>query len=92
MSDEKQAYTLSDRATLLQRIQKLKLAILVQGDPQLINYYSAIQVNPARFPSTKSNLSRKLMEWFCTTEGKELINNYRINGKQLFKSTCDNGK
>jgi tungstate transport system substrate-binding protein len=92
MADEKQAYTLSDRATWLQRMQKLKLAVLVEGDPEMLNYYSAIQVNPAKFPSTQSNLSRQLMEWLCSTEGQELINNYRISGNQMFKSTCDSRK
>ncbi len=88
MADEKQAYTISDRATFLQRLQRLKLTTLVEGDPDLLNYYSAIQVNPARFPAVKSDLSRRLIQWFCTTEGQTLINNYRVGKRPLFKSTC----
>jgi tungstate transport system substrate-binding protein len=92
MADEKQAYTISDRATYLQRLERLKLTVLVEGDPELLNYYSAIQVNPARFPAVKASLSKKLMDWFCSPEGQKLINSYQIGGHPLFKSTCDNRK
>jgi tungstate transport system substrate-binding protein len=87
IADEKQAYTISDRATYLQRFQGLKIQALVEGDPELLNYYSAIQVNPSRFPAAKANLSKKMIEWFCSPEAQKLIGNYRINGRQLFKPT-----
>ncbi len=87
IADEKKAYTISDRATYLQRIDKLKLEALVEGDPEMLNYYSAIQVNPARFPATKAILSKKLVDWLCSPEAQNLIGNYRIHGLQLFKPT-----
>ncbi len=85
MADEKQAYTLSDRATYLARVKNLRLRVLVEGDPDLINYYSAMQVNPARFPSIKSELAKQLIDWFCSPEGQNLIGNYLVGGHQLFK-------
>jgi tungstate transport system substrate-binding protein len=85
IADEKEAYTLSDRATYLARVHNLSLQVLVEGDPDLLNYYSAIQVNPSRFPSIKSGLAKRLVDWLCSSEGQKLIGSYRAGGHQLFK-------
>jgi tungstate transport system substrate-binding protein len=85
MADEKQAYTLSDRATYLARRNNLRLQVLVEGDTDLINYYSAIQVNPARLRSINVPLARRLVDWLCSPEGQKLIGSYIVNGHQLFK-------
>lgn len=92
MADEKQAYTISDRATYLSRMNRLKLELLVEGDPELINYYSAILVNPARFKSVNSNLSRQLIDWLCSPEAQKLIGDYSANGHKMFRPTCGSGK
>jgi len=85
VADEKEAYTISDRSTFLARSKKLKLRILVEGGPDLVNYYSAIQVNPVRFPSTHTALARQLIDWLTSPECRDLIESYRVNGHQLFK-------
>jgi len=92
MANEKQAYTLCDRATYLARMGQLKLQVLVEGDPDLLNYYSVIQVNPARFPNVKSSLARRLIDWLCSPEGRKLIGDYTRNGHKLFTPTCTPGK
>ncbi|HSW40087.1 MAG TPA: substrate-binding domain-containing protein [Acidobacteriota bacterium] len=91
MASEKQAYTISDRSTYLARKNKLRLEVLVEGDPELLNYYSAIQVNPARFPRIKGDLSRRLIEWLCSPEGQERIGNYTAGGHRLFRPACKAG-
>ena len=85
MANEKEAYTLADRATYLAREKNLRLQVLVEGDPDLINYYSAIQVNPARLQSINSPLAQKLVDWLCSPDGQKLIGSYLVNGHQLFK-------
>jgi tungstate transport system substrate-binding protein len=92
VADEKQAYTISDRATYLARMDQLRLRILLEGDPELTNPYSAIQVNPSRHPSVKSGLSRQLIEWLCSSEGQDLIGGYRVDGHDLFKPACADGE
>ena len=92
MASEKQAYTLSDRATYLARMKQLGLGVLVEGDAELLNYYSVIQVNPARFPQAKSSLARRLSDWFCSSEGQRLIGEYRAGGHKLFTPNCNVGK
>jgi tungstate transport system substrate-binding protein len=50
ITDEKQGYTLSDRATYLAYKDKIALVILFEGDPNLLNLYHVIQVNSEKFP------------------------------------------
>ncbi len=85
MANEKKAYTICDRGTYLTRMKQLNLRILVEGDPDLINRYSVMQVNPKRFPSVKYDLSRQLIDWLCSDEGQTLIGNYTVGGRALFK-------
>jgi tungstate transport system substrate-binding protein len=92
MAGEKQGYTICDRATYLARMNQLKLQVLVEGDPDLANYYSAIQVNPARFPSVKAGLSLQLIDFFCSDEGQKLIGSFAKNGRTLFKPIFKSGK
>jgi tungstate transport system substrate-binding protein len=55
LADQKNAYTLSDRATYLARKSTLASAILVQGGQALLNIYHVMPVNPAKFPDVKIN-------------------------------------
>lgn len=55
LADQKDGYTMSDRATYLARKQSLQAEILVQGDSPLLNIYHVMPVNPARFPNVKIN-------------------------------------
>jgi tungstate transport system substrate-binding protein len=88
MTNEKEGYTITDRATYLSRKDKLNLTPLVEGDPLLINYYSTILVNPTRFPSTRSALSKQFADWLCSSEGQGLIGSYMVGGNKLFKPAC----
>jgi tungstate transport system substrate-binding protein len=92
MANEKQGYTLCDRATYLTRKNQLKLSVIVEGDPELLNYYSAIQVNPARFPAAKSGMARQLIDWLCSAGGQKLIGAYSVGGNRLFTPTMVRGK
>jgi tungstate transport system substrate-binding protein len=47
ITNERQAYTISDRATYLAMKDRLQLEILVEGDKALLNIYHVIPVNPA---------------------------------------------
>ena len=56
VASEKDGYTLSDRGTwlALARKKRLELAILVEGEPLLLNVYHVIEVNPAKWPKVNS--------------------------------------
>ena len=64
MSDELQAYTLSDRATYMARqAEGLSLQVLVGGDPILFNPYGVIPVNPAKHPGIHAELGQAFAHW-----------------------------
>ena len=92
MADEKQAYLLSDRGTYWSRETKLRLAVLVEGAPDLLNTYSAIAVNPAKFPAVKSALANRLIAWLASPEGQKRIGDYAVNGHKLFIPAATPGK
>jgi tungstate transport system substrate-binding protein len=74
MSDEKQAYTLTDRATYLTMVKKgLKLKILVEGDKLLLNPYGVIAVNPAKSPKIQNDLANKFIDWIISVPTQEKI-------------------
>jgi tungstate transport system substrate-binding protein len=92
MASEKSAYTICDRGTYLSRSHQLKLQVLSEGDPGLLNYYSVIQVNPTLYPRTKTDLSVQLTDWLCSPQGQKLIGEYIVGSNQLFKPSYDSRK
>jgi len=87
MANEKQAYTLSDRATYLARtLEGTELVILVEGDPILFNPYGVIAVNPAKSPQIKADLANKFIDWLVSLPTQELIAKFGVDkfGAPLF--------
>jgi tungstate transport system substrate-binding protein len=78
------AYTLSDRGTWLSFRNKDQLAIVVEGDPHLINRYDVIELNPAKHPKAKLDAAHRLAEFLVSPEGQAAIGEFRVGGKQLF--------
>jgi tungstate transport system substrate-binding protein len=76
MANEKQAYTLSDRGTYLAYSGKIELKILCEGDPDLINPYGIIAVNPARFPHVKYVYAMAYIGWVTSQEGQKIIREF----------------
>lgn len=84
MTNEKQAYTLADKGTYASMKDKLKLVVLVEGDPLLLNPYGVIAVNPQKHPGVNNKGAMAFIEFMTSAEGKSLINDYKVNGQQLF--------
>lgn len=84
MTNEKEAYTLADRGTYASMVDKLKLAVLVEGDPLLLNPYGVIAVNPQKHPGVNNKGATAFIDFITSQEAKDLINNYKVNGQQLF--------
>jgi tungstate transport system substrate-binding protein len=57
IADQKRAYTISDRATLLAFSGKVELPVLVERDPVLLNVYHVMPVNPTKFPNVPINVA-----------------------------------
>jgi tungstate transport system substrate-binding protein len=85
MSEEQNAYTISDRATFLKRQSEgLKLVALVEGAPELLNHYGVIPVSAEKFPSVNTDLANKFIEWLTSEATQQKIQDYKINGQSLF--------
>ncbi|MGC9403655.1 substrate-binding domain-containing protein [Vibrio genomosp. F10] len=88
MAAEMQGYTMTDRGTWLAYNNKLDLTLLFQGDKKLFNPYQVILVNPERYPSINYQGAKVLSDWLVAEKGQALINQFKLNGKQLFVSNA----
>jgi tungstate transport system substrate-binding protein len=77
MSEEQQAYTLSDRATYLARTKNgLALQIIVEKDKDLLNPYGVITVNPDKGSQINADLATKFLEWIITVPVQQKIGEF----------------
>lgn len=88
MAHEKRAYTLSDRGTYLALKDTLDLGVVFEGDPVLDNPYSAIAINPARYPDANYMDAMLLIAWLTSPRGQEMIGSFRTHGEVLFHPTA----
>lgn len=90
MAFEKQAYTLTDRATFLRFNQgeasDKSLIIVCEGDELLHNEYAIIPVSSERHPHVKFAETQKLVAWLLSEKGQSLITGFKITGRQVFFS------
>jgi tungstate transport system substrate-binding protein len=86
MANEKNAYVLSDRSTYLAMKKTLGLVVLCEGDEALLNRYSLILVNPAKFPKVNAAGARAFFDFVLSRPSKEMMENYGRDkfGRQLF--------
>ncbi len=86
IASEKDAYTISDRATFLAFLKSIKLQILVEGDSSLLNIYHVIQINPDKFQRVNAEGGKAFADFMVSTEGQSLISKYGIDkfGQPLF--------
>lgn len=82
----KSAYTLTDRGTFLALRKNLDLAILVEGDRQLLNIYHVMHVNPAKFPAVNGAGGKAFADFMVSKETQSLIGQFGVKeyGQPLF--------
>ncbi len=84
MSNEKKAYTISDRSTWIAFNHKENLKIICENFPPLFNQYSIILINKAINSKLNYNDALKYTQWILSDEAKKIINNYKFKNQQLF--------
>jgi tungstate transport system substrate-binding protein len=77
-------YALSDRGTWLSFRNRADLVVSVEGDRRLFNQYGVILVNPAKHAHVKREAGQAFIDWLVSREGQDAIEDYKINGQQLF--------
>ena len=85
---EREGYTLTDRGTYIKYEAIMKgqpsLVILVEGDKELLNQYSVLEVNPERCKKVKNDLAKIFSKWMASPRAQKAIADFRLMGKQLF--------
>lgn len=86
IAEERQAYTLTDRATLLAFRHRVRLPVLVSGDPRLRNVYSVLEVNPANGPRVNAMGGRAFAEFLVSPGAQAIIRSFGVDrfGEPLF--------
>ena len=84
MSNEKKAYTISDRSTWISFNYKKNLKIICENFPPLFNQYSIILINKKINSKLNYIDAQKYIDWIISDEAKNLINNYKVEDQQLF--------
>ena len=72
-ADQKEAYTVIDRATYLSIKDQIKIVILVEGDEALINHISLIPVNPAKCNKVNVKDTKTFVKWLTSPKKGQLI-------------------
>jgi tungstate transport system substrate-binding protein len=81
-TDERNAYTVIDRATYLALKNQIKLAVLVEKDEALLNYMTLIPVNPQKFPKVNYGDVMVFVKWLTSAEkGQKIIRDF---GKEKY--------
>ena len=83
IADQRQAYTIADRATWLAFSGRTDLPSMVEGDPVLLNVYHVMPVNPAKFPSVPINAAggKAFADFMVAPETQRVIGEF---GKERF--------
>ena len=81
-ADQREAYTVIDRATYLSIKDKIKLTMLVENDEALLNYISLIPVNKTKFPKVNSRDTKIFIKWLTSPDkGQRIIRDF---GKEKY--------
>ncbi len=81
IASEKKGYTLSDRGTYLAQKHNIRLDILCEGDPSLLNIYHVMEVNPEKFGKVNAEGAKAFVDFMTSQETQKLIGDF---GKDKF--------
>ena len=72
-ANEKQVYTVIDRATYLSLKKEIRLAILVENDEAMLNFMSLIPVNQAKFPRVNRAGAMQFINWMTAADKGQIV-------------------
>jgi tungstate transport system substrate-binding protein len=76
LADDRRAYTLADRATLLVFRKRVALEVMVEGDRPLLNVYSVMEVNPANGPRVNAAGGQAFADFMVSPAVQEVIKTF----------------
>jgi tungstate transport system substrate-binding protein len=86
IADDRRAYTLTDRATLLAFSKRVRLVTMVEGDRPLLNIYSVMEVNPANGPRVNAVGGKAFADFMLAPETQAVLKTFGVDryGQPLF--------
>lgn len=86
IASEKQAYTLTDRATYLANSANLDLEILLEDDANLLNFYHVVTINPDKWPLVNYDGALAFLNFLKSPEAQGIIASFGLEtyGEPLF--------
>jgi len=86
VADDRRAYTITDRATLLAFGRRVALRIMVESDRPLLNLYSVMEVNPGNGPKVNAAGGKAFADFMLAAETQRVIARFGVDryGQPLF--------
>jgi tungstate transport system substrate-binding protein len=86
IANDRQGYTLTDRATMLAFAKRVELGPMVEADRPLLNIYSVMEVNPANGPKVNAAGGKAFADFMVAPETQAVIRTFGVNryGQPLF--------
>lgn len=86
IANDRNGYTLTDRATYLAFQKRLALTVLLEGDKPLLNIYSVLEVNPANGPRVNATGGKAFADFMVAPEAQSAIKAFGVEkyGQPLF--------
>lgn len=86
IANDRQAYALTDRATLLAFSQRVDLKTMVEGDRPLLNLYSVMEVDRANGPRVNAAGGKAFADFMVSPEAQHVIKTFGMDryGRPLF--------
>ncbi len=86
IANERNAYAITDRGTLLALAKRVNLPILIEGDKLLLNIYSVMEVNPANGPRINAAGGKAFADFMVAPVAQNAIKTFGVDkfGQALF--------
>jgi tungstate transport system substrate-binding protein len=86
IANDRNAYTITDRATYLAYQKRAALTILLEGDKPLLNIYSVMEVNPANGPRINQVGGKAFADFMVAPDTQAVIASFGMEkyGQPLF--------
>jgi tungstate transport system substrate-binding protein len=86
IADDRNAYTITDRASALAFAKRVRLRTMVEGDKPLLNIYSVMEVNPANGPRVNAAGGKAFADFMVAPETQAAIKTFGVDryGQPLF--------
>ena len=86
IANDRQGYTVTDRATMLAFAKRVDLKPMVEGDKLLLNIYSVMEVNQANGPRVNAAGGKAFADFMLAPETQAVIKTFGVDkyGQPLF--------